>query len=106
MSRAHSVHTIEEKAQEQAKLRLQLRGGNKAPHAFSGEEDTSLDSMADDVKVTNAATATLKRIKQAKHRDARFGIAGYVWHRKHGLSQALRETYDSSRQLSNGGILK
>jgi len=42
--------------------------------------------------------------KVAVLRDALYASAGGRWVRKHGVSQAIRTTYDGAKQLIDGGV--
>lgn len=72
----------------------------RGPFEFSA--DTSLGFS--DLKPLDDDRLVRRTFKQALYRDARYATAGSVYLRAFGLSQAMREIYDGSKQLQDGGV--
>ncbi len=72
----------------------------RGPFEFSANADLEFDDLKPDEKDPIA----IRTFKQALRRDARYASAGAVYLRAFGMSQAMREIYDGSKQLQDGGI--
>lgn len=70
----------------------------KGPFEFA--DDLKFQS----VKPQSADGSPESTFRQALYRDALYASAGAVYLRAFGLSQAMREIYDGSKQLQDGGI--
>lgn len=74
----------------------------RGPFEFSTGDDLE---FADIKPNSGDDTKTARRtFKQALYRDARYSSASPTYLRAFGLSQAMREIYDGSKQLQDGGI--
>lgn len=72
----------------------------RGPFEFSTDEDLGFS----DVKPKEGDSQAAKAFKQALLRDAAYASANPVYLRAFGMSQAMREIYDGSKQLQDGGV--
>ncbi len=72
----------------------------KGPFEFSSDEDLEFS----DLKAEDKDPIVRRTFMQALQRDALYSSAGPVYLRAFGLSQAMREIYDGSKQLQDGGV--
>lgn len=72
----------------------------RGPFEFS----TDVDLKFSDLKPVDSDPIAERTFKQALKRDAMYASAGAVYLRAFGLSQAMREIYDGSKQLQDGGV--
>ncbi len=102
--KAHGVSDITERTTAQDDIRQEIQGKHPSgPYEFAA--DLTFDSVKPSSEKPNTiAENTLQRFQQAVYRDARYGSAGAVYLAGFGLSQALREVYDGSKQLVDGGV--
>lgn len=72
----------------------------RGPFEFS----TDADLKFTDIKPKDNEPTTRRTFKQSLYRDACYSSASPVYLRAFGLSQAMREIYDGSKQLQDGGV--
>jgi hypothetical protein len=72
----------------------------RGPFEFS----TDADLKFRDIKPKKDDPPAAKAFKQALLRDASYASANPVYLRAFGMSQAMREIYDGSKQLQDGGV--
>ena len=82
-------------------VRQEIQG--KLPRG-SFEFSTGDDLDFDDLKPGDKDLPVTRAFKQALYRDAMYASANPVYLRAFGLSQAMREIYDGSKQLRDGGV--
>lgn len=70
-----------------------------------GPFEFATDLSFEEIKPAKKTEPTEKRFREALYRDARYATAGSVYLRAFGMSQALREIYDGSKQLRDGGVV-
>jgi hypothetical protein len=102
--KAHGESSISKRTEAQDDIRQEIQGKPPTgPYEFA--EDLTFDSVRPSAaKPKTIAEATRQRFQQAVYRDARYGSAGGVYLRGFGLSQALQEVYNGSKQLVDGGV--
>lgn len=82
-------------------VRQEIQG--KLPRGpFEYSSDNSLGFR--DVKPSPDEPLAIRTFKQALYRDSLYSSANPVYLRAFGLSQAMREIYDGSKQLQDGGV--
>lgn len=72
----------------------------RGPFEFSSDEDLEFS----DLKAEDKDPIVRRTFIQSLKRDAIYSSAGPVYLRAFGLSQAMREIYDGSKQLQDGGV--
>ncbi len=99
--KGHGTITTEDRKTGVDDVRQEIQGKlPRGPFEFSIGEDLEFE----DLKPTAGDPPATKAFKQAMYRDARYATANPVYLRAFGLSQAMREIYDGSKQLRDAGI--
>ena len=99
--KGHGTITTDDRKTGVDDARQEIQGKlPKGPFEFS----TSTDLSFDDLKPAEKDGATTRVFKEALRRDAMYASAGAVYLRGFGMSQAMREIYDGSKQLQDGGV--
>ena len=97
--KGHGTVSTADRAAAVDDVRQEIQG--KPPRGpFEFAADLSFDS----VKPGDGAGAAEVAFRNALRRDARYASAGAVYLRAFGLSQALPELYNGSKQLQDGGV--
>ncbi len=96
--KGHGTITTADRKEGIDDVRQEIQGKlPKGPFEFA----TSLEFTEIKPDTTPGAGNTFRA---ALYRDARYASAGAVYLRGFGLSQAMREIYDGSKQLRDGGV--
>lgn len=99
--KGHGSITTEDRKIGVDDVRQEIQGKlPRGPFEFSIGEDLEFE----DLKPTALDSPATKAFKHALYRDARYASAGAVYLRAFGLSQAMREMYDGSKQLRDAGV--
>jgi hypothetical protein len=99
--KGHGAITTEDRKTGVDDVRQELQGKMpRGPFEFSSGSDLEFK----DLKPSSEDLPPTRTFKQALYRDAKYASANPVFLRAFGLSQAMREIYDGSKQLRDGGI--
>jgi hypothetical protein len=96
--KGHGTITVADRKEGIDDIRQEIQGKPpKGPFEFA----SSLEFV--EIKPGDKAGAE-RTFRQALYRDALYASAGPVFLRAFGMSQAMRELYDGSKQLRDAGI--
>ncbi len=96
--KAHAHHLTDDRTRSFEEIRQEIQGRlPKGPFEFSA------DLKFKDVKAEEGDVGVVARFKRALKRDCCYATAGHPYMLAYGLSQAMRTTYDGSKQIIDGG---
>lgn len=99
--KGHGAITLEDRRTGVDDVRQEIQG--KMPRG-SFEFSLGADLEFEDLKPNDGDAPVTRAFKQALYRDACYATANPVYLRAFGLSQAMREIYDGSKQLRDAGV--
>lgn len=96
--KGHGTITVADRQEGVDDVRQEIQG--KLPRGpFEFASSLEFPELAPGDKIGSERT-----FRQALLRDAQYATAGAVYLRAFGISQAMREIYDGSKQLQDAGI--
>lgn len=99
--KGHGAITTEDRKTGVDDVRQEIQGKMpRGPFEFSTDADLEFA----DLKPSDGDPPATLAFKQSRYRDARYASANPAYLRAFGLSQAMREIYDGSKQLRDAGI--